>query len=43
MNDLIHRAAVKHLAQSNGVYSKLLASVGKDKYVYIHDISVLFV
>ena len=43
MNNLMHRAAVKHLAQSNGKYSKLLASVGKDKCVYIHDISVSFI
>ena len=39
----MNRAAVKHLCQSNGMHSKLLASVGKDKCVYIHDTSVLFI
>ena len=35
------RAAVKHIAQSNGAFSKILASVGLDRFVYLYDVSVL--
>ena len=42
VQDLIYRSAVTHLAQSNGNYSKLLASVGFDKCVYIYDTTVCF-
>ena len=35
------RAAVNHIAQSNGVFSKILASVGLDRFVYLYDTSVL--
>ena len=40
--NITHRLAVTHLAQSNGDYSKLLASVGLDKCVYIYDTTVCF-
>ena len=35
------RAAVTHIGQSNGVFSKILASVGLDKFVYLYDTSVI--
>lgn len=37
------RAAVNHIAQSNGVFSKILASVGLDRFVYLYDVSVILV
>ena len=35
-----NRASVTHLAQSNGVYSKVIASAGLDKSVFLYDTTV---
>ncbi len=36
-----NRASVTHLAQSNGAFSKVIASAGLDKSVYFYDTTVM--